>query len=337
MINKNDVQNIMNALMIRHWGIFFIEKDVERRFVVQNSIFDDPELEGAAVIAIATPYVVDSQQLRPSERHGKVESFAWGYDYHVEVMSRLKQVMHHFDEMAGRHLKDVIFCVDHSPYNDREVAFHAGLGKVGFNHLLIHPVYGSQFFIGYIIIKNGCAVLESCDSRIDLQVQHPFCSTCNRCVKACPTGVCGSKEVDMAYCLSSLTQTKATIADAFQIKMGSTLYGCSICQKVCPLNREIVDEDVLTSEQSNWIDLFELLDMSEGTFKKVYGKMGFSWRSLWVYKRNALIILGNTINLDVLLKLKDYKHFEKNQNLSTYYNMAIKRLERAIFEESDTI
>lgn len=336
MIKKSDVQNIMDALMIRHWGIFLISDAIERMFVVQNSIFDVPELEDAIVIAIAVPYRISSQHSRPSMQFGKVESFAWGYDYHVEVKSRLERVVKRLDELVDKHFYNVIYCVDNSPFNDREVAFHAGLGKVGYNHLLIHPTYGSQFFIGYVIIKDGSTVFESYKQEADRNIKHPFCASCGRCIMACPTGVCGSEDADMTFCLSSLTQTKASIDEALQIKMGFTLYGCSICQKVCPLNRRLEGDDVLTSEKSNWIDLFELLDMSEAAFKNKYGKMGFSWRSLWIYKRNALIILGNTINLTILKKLKSYKHIESNPKLSSYYNAAINRLEKAIFEESDT-
>lgn len=336
MIDKNDIQIIMDALMIRHWGMFLIEEGVDRRFNVSNSIFDAPDIKEGVVIAIAVPYRIESQHKRPAHNYGSVEPFAWGFDYHVEVKNRLVQMMLRIGEVAGKSFEDALYFVDNSPYNDREVAYHAGLGQVGFNHLLINSEYGTQFFIGYVIIKDGKANFDSIEAKAACELMHPFCSSCSKCVKACPTEVCGEKSKDMSLCLSSLTQTKASIDESYFPKMGTSIYGCSICQKVCPLNLPIEDEAILKASQSNWVDLFDLLDMNQTVFKKSFGHMGFSWRSLWVYKRNALIVLGNARSLDILHRLRAYRHLEEDPHLGIYYRAAIKRLEKINFEESDT-
>lgn len=336
MIDKSDVQKVMDALMIRHWGMFFIGDDIKRKFDVSNSIFDARDVDNGVVIAIAMPYMIGTSYRRPAINYGSIEAFAWGFDYHIEVKNRLVQMMQRLTESTGITFGDVRYCVDNSPYNDREVAYHSGLGQVGFNHLLINPEYGTQFFIGYVVINGGRSLFVNVEAKDTEELQHPFCASCLKCVKACPTDVCGNENKDMTLCLSALTQTKASIDASYFSKMDTSIYGCTICQKVCPLNRPIDDEIILKVSQSNWVDLFELLDMNQSVFKKRFGHMGFSWRSVWVYKRNALIVLGNTHNPSILDRLRAYKHLEEDQRLGIYYRAAILSLKESNFEESDT-
>ena len=340
MIRKTELNKIMNALMIRHWGIFLMDKadkNAPRYFDVENSIFDDVSLEKATVIAIALPYKLELEENRPNFHFGKIEAFAWDFDYHIEVMQRLEALSRMLNLMPET---EVRYYVDDSPFNDREVAFHAGLGRIGMNHLLINDALGSQFFIGYLVIKGHLDMDKTCivqRHELKAELQHPYCKSCNKCVYACPTSVCGNGKSNMLECLSSLTQTKEVIEERFRAMMGDTIYGCSICQKVCPLNKKDIINFVYEPKQSNWIDLFELLRMDRKTFKARYGHMGFAWRSQWVYKRNALIVLGNSGKRAVLDELTRLQEIQEASNLNEYYRWAINKLEISILEESDII
>lgn len=160
---------------------------------------------------------------------------------------------------------------------------------------------------------------------------HPACTNCDRCTRACPAQICTYDQTDMRYCISSLTQTKSVLTVKERHLIGRNMYGCSICQKVCPLNQQTMDEAgiyPITSE--NWVDAFEILEMRKRGFKEKYGHMGFAWRSLWIYKRNALIVLANSGDVNHLSRLKNYAYLAEDENLSDTYLWAMKTLSEKI-------
>jgi Uncharacterized Fe-S protein len=332
----NILENTMNALMLKHWGIVLIKEgeplftEKVHTFNSENSIFDTVHSKEATVIAIAVPYRLTSDYKCPGVSYGKVEAFAWDYDYHVEIKGILVKVLNQLENQFDQKFEQVDFCVDNSPYNDREVAFYAGLGSVGKNHLLIHPVLGTRFFIGYIVIKNHLLYSELPINQSIQSDRFEGCESCGRCVSACPTKVCGYEVTQMNLCLSEMTQTKELIEEVNRINFKRQLYGCSICQEVCPANSNTsistCNSFLLTSHTSNWIELFDLLKMTSRAFKTKFGKMGFAWRPLWVYKRNALIILSGSKSMMVLERLKEEKYLEKDERLGEYYKWAINRL-----------
>lgn len=343
MLTKNEVSDIMDALMIRHWGIVHVNevlRNAPRHFNVKNSILDAPFNQDITVVAVAFPY---SNNEMPAERigdFGRIEPFAWQFDYHKVVKETLLSLKERIDNKLNRVLINVEYHVDTSPYNDREVAFLAGLGRVGYNHLLINSHYGSYFFIGYLLIKDVIeieneAYVDSLSLPKDLT--HPMCAACKKCLTACPTSVCGIPEVDMKVCLSSLTQTSDEIPLGLRKKFGKTIYGCSLCQKVCPLNHNLSSTQNLTVVSNNWINLFNLLDMDSKLFKESYGAMGFAWKKLWIYQRNALIVLANTGDGHTLKQLRLRSHLEKSPKLSTYYKWSMNTLSKRISEQFETI
>ena len=333
MLTKHEMSDIMDALMIRHWGVFQIDDTLPRHFNVNNSILDAPFKGDATVIAIAFPY--SNNETKPSQviDFGRIEPFAWQFDYHKVVKEKLLNLKTMIENKIGKSFQNAEYHVDTSPYNDREVAFLAGLGRVGYHHLLINAHLGSYFFIGYILLNESLEIEKRvCEEALDLSLAHPFCASCKKCVAVCPTSVCGDSEADMKGCLSSLTQTTDWIPESLRGKFGSTIYGCSLCQKVCPLNRNLESSEDLPVVSDNWIDLFELLDMDQKAFYEFYGTMGFAWRKLWIYQRNALFVLANTGNKETLEKLKLRSHIEKSSKLSEYYRWSIETLTNRIFE-----
>lgn len=347
MINKEELERMMNALMLKCWGIISID-DTYRQKVSSRTYFDinNSILAGnlsKTVVAIAVPYS-NASYPKPQDDTtvwGKVEPFSWEFDYHVLVRERLKALAEQIEELVLRDestqisstkLNQVACYVDQSPYNDKEVGFLTGLGKLGKHHMLINDRYGASFFIGYLVYPFELPFETSCyklPEHLPHTLLHPVCEACDMCTKACPTNVCEDKsEIDMTNCISALTQTKTHIEEALLSKIQNTIYGCSICQKVCPLSaNEIGSAEILRSHSSNWVDCFELLEMTQKSFKHIYGQMGFAWRSHWVYKRNALIQIGHSQNEKHLKRLESFeKSLLNDEKCVFYYQWAVKQL-----------
>ena len=351
MISYDTVQNIMNALTIKRWGIITLN-DTNREmlkhkqvFKTHNSILDFETHHTFSILSIAVPYALKSHKQPAGQFWGEVDPYAWHYDYHVKVKKLLNEVWHQIRE-AWRREENLVdtqedftprMYVDQSPFNDREVAFYTGLGTVGFNHLLIEERsgLGTAFFIGYILIPeevlfsdNACVNVAKLPERLE----NDFCQSCQKCVAACPTNICGSSLSDMSKCLSALSQSKEIICEDDAIKFKSKLYGCNICQRVCPFNAQNTLMAELDEGHGNWVDLKDLLTLSSRAFKMRYGQMGFAWRSLWIYKRNALIVLGNIGGIEELSFLKKIDIIDLDSKLIEYYKFAIKRIsERHLF------
>ncbi len=342
MIEKIELEKMMDALMLRYWGIFSINSTyretikAKNYFAVPNSVL---ETEVGTVIAIAVPYALEGTTKPQHKNMAKVEAFGWDFDYHVQLKALLNQIKVGIEALCNQHFPNVTVCVDNSPYNDREVGFYAGFGQVGYNHLLIHEHLGSNFFIGYLVIHHPISldpsILVKPESLPDKLV-HPFCEQCRRCTQVCPSHVCGIEAVNMAECLSAQTQSKEMIRESMRIAIQDRLYGCSVCQTVCPLNQNKTAHARLTLKSENWLDALALLDMTNQDFKRLYGHMGFSWRPSWIYKRNALIILGNIGDDAAYQALIGMKRFLVDEKLSGYYSWAINRLKSRTNEHLDT-
>ncbi len=329
MMQKNEYETLeleFDALMIKHWGIVLMKngKCLNIGEVAVSSTLQD--LVTGTIIACAIPYRLKSEHKRPSLSHGRVEAFAWAFDYHTEIKNKLSAVINKMCEVFQLDRDSIQSYADISPFDDREIGYLSGLGSLGKNHLLIHPELGTQFFIGYIVVKDR-NLFKDLPAHQRLYPKHDQrCEGCDNCTSSCPTSVCGFGVTDRMACLSALTQTKSEIQVAHRELFKIRLYGCSICQEVCPANIEALLVPLLSSETSNWIDLFDLLRLNNKQFKEQYGSMGFAWRSLWVYKRNALLILGNSKSIEIYQRLLKLSVLKNDEKLREYYNWAINSL-----------
>jgi epoxyqueuosine reductase len=347
MIDKIEMKKIMNALMVEHWGILTIDADqlpklIEREQYIREILLKrgtkefEQDLDKrflfssdkkiGTIIAIGIPYDPIGSAL--PNAFGLVDNFAWEHDYH-EILRNLLNAIH---TEIGKSLSGPIIapevCVDTADYIDREIGLYTGLGKIGKNHFLIHPEMGTHFFIGYLIYDGILDINPAEINRFDFEnTLLEACEGCNRCSSACPTKICGGPIMDSDKCIAMLTQTKRVLNDQEREWIGNCLYGCNICQKVCPMNKGLSAHPYLATKTENQIDLYELLGMNNKTFMEKYGKMGFSWRSLWVYKRNALIILGNHGNRFDLEMLNTKTDLLKNPKLEATFLWAVGRLE----------
>ncbi len=188
----------------------------------------DPTLlvEGArSVISVLLNYY--PQQEQPSTSY-KIAKYAYGEDYHFVFKSKLKSLLQSLEEHFGA-IHGRVF-VDSAPVMDKAWAERSGLGWVGKNSNLISPKTGSFFLIGEIILD------------LDLAPDHAiqdYCGTCTRCLDACPTdAIAAPYVVDGSKCISYFTiELKESIPEAVKGTFDDWIFGCDICQDVCPWNR----------------------------------------------------------------------------------------------------
>lgn len=194
-------------------GMSYMERNVEKR--------EDPSLlvkESRSVIVTLMNYYHPDVQ---AENMPHVSRYAYGKDYHGVIKQRLRLLM---AGMEGRCF------VDSAPVMEKEWARRAGLGWIGKNTLLLHRRLGSFCFIGVIITP---AVFD----RYSLPLTQQYCGTCKRCVEACPTGALSPYELDANKCISYHTiENKGDYPWEIRRKAGKWIFGCDICQEVCPWN-----------------------------------------------------------------------------------------------------
>jgi len=160
----------------------------------------------------------------------KIARYAYGEDYHFVIKKKLRKLVTAMEEAMGRPITGRCF-TDSAPVMEREWAKRSGLGWIGKNTLLIHPRKGSYFFLAELIIDLPLAA----DTPIS-----DHCGRCRRCIDACPTDAITEKgyELDASRCISYLTiELKEEIPTEFKGQMEDWIFGCDICQEVCPWNR----------------------------------------------------------------------------------------------------
>jgi epoxyqueuosine reductase len=190
----------------------------------------------ASLISLAVNYYAPSPRFEHENRYGRIARYAWGRDYHEVVRPRLAQLAGEINQIAShgsdsandfkaRHFVDAV------PLLERAVANRAGLGFFGKNTNLIRPTGGSWFFLAEIFVN-----VELPEDDVRSRVS---CGTCHRCLDACPTGAfAGPYRLDSRRCISYLTiENKGMIPMELRPGLGEWIFGCDVCQDVCPFNR----------------------------------------------------------------------------------------------------
>jgi len=214
--------------------------------------------------------------------YGYVSRYAHGSDYHTIFRRKLKTIT---DALASRGYKTWADA-DISPVDERFAAYLSGLGYIGHNRFLIHPSFGTHLYLAVMLID---APLKTTAYALD------SCADCTRCIDACPTDALEKGGYHVERCLSQRTQVKRSL-DIEEIRsIDHYVFGCDICQIVCPKNRAItpVHRSAFLSDDAAQLHLKTLLSMSNKQFQKHYGHYAFAWRGASILKRNALAILFN--------------------------------------------
>lgn len=256
----------------------------------RESAYEHPEgvLSGVkSVILVGLPYGSGRGENRGSAGH--IAAYAQGgCDYHDVLRKRLRKLSDHLHQASpGCRTRCV---VDTAPLLERDFARKAGLGWFGKNTMLINKHIGSEFFLG--------AVLTDVELPSDTPHDSSHCGTCTRCLEACPTDAFPAPHVlDASRCISYLTieLRNASIPRTLRSGVGDWLFGCDVCQEVCPWNRksEPSTDPAFQPDPGNDIPLREWLTMSEPEFQSRFGNTPLSRPGRAGMARNASLVLGN--------------------------------------------
>lgn len=258
----------------------FEEIDIKKRIDAKLAF---PNCKSIIVIAIS--YNVEYMAEKNNILRGILSKSSWGLDYHKVLKDKIGKLIEEIQTHVDFDYKSY---VDTGPLIERELANKAGIGYYGKNCSIINHDYGSFIFIGYI--------MTDLDMETDENKLLSECGECDLCIRACPTNALEPYKLNPKKCISYLTQTKDIIPLEYRTQMGTKIYGCDTCQLVCPKNKGIKlssHEEFIPHVTSGYIDILELLNMSNKEFRNKYGSMAGSWRGKNVLKRNALIALGN--------------------------------------------
>ena len=261
----------------QHGEMSYMENNFDKRL--------DPRLlvEGSkSVISLLYNYYSDQIQSDPTAP--KISTYAYGEDYHFVIKRKLKSLLHFIQDNIGQ--VDARVFTDSAPVLDRAWAKKTGLGWIGKNANLINKNQGSYFFIAEIILD--------LDLIYDSPVQD-YCGSCTKCIDACPTGaIIQPYVVDGSKCISYFTiELKEAIPQEVKGKMDDWMFGCDICQQVCPWNSFSLQHnepafnphpDLLSMTKGDWKDL------QEDTFKELFRKSAVKRTKFSGLKRNITFL-----------------------------------------------
>ena len=260
---------------------WFNQSRVERGADPQNL------LPGArSFISVALSYHLPSNG-KPRNLEGRVARYAWGDDYHKLMKKRLKLYVRGLSERIGRHIK-ARWYVDDGPMLDRAAAQRAGVGWFGKNTNVLTSTHGSWVFLGQVITD------------LELKPDPPLkknCGSCTLCLQACPTGALPAPYViDNERCISHQTiENRGDIPLEIRPLMSDWIFGCDICQDVCPVNVNALytREQAFKKKRFTTLQLIEMLEMTDEEFRRRFSNSPLKRAKLVGLKRNACVALGN--------------------------------------------
>lgn len=221
-----------------------------------------------------------STRFDASER-GWISRYAWGDDYHVVLREGLERMA----ARLGPHHEWRV-CVDTAPLLERSYARQAGLGWIGKNTCLINQPLGSWFFLGELLTSLEIAPDSPPPDR---------CGTCTRCIDACPTGALAPYELDATLCISYFTiELRGPVPEEHQAAIGRHVFGCDICQDVCPWNRRApVTEEPAFAPRDFAPPLDKLASVTEAEFREMFRGSAVRRAKYADFMRNVAIAREN--------------------------------------------
>lgn len=246
-------------------------------------------LDGAkSVVSLAMSYNYGEAEPRGEGPHGKIARYAWGDDYHDVMKRRLREFVDGLPGIAGREVKTRIF-VDDGPMNDRAAAERAGVGWFGKNTNILTPSHGSWVLLGQVVTD------------LDLAADDPLkknCGECVRCIDDCPTGaIVAPYVIDNRKCISYLTiELRGPIPRDLRPLVGDWVFGCDICQDVCPVNWKAErgkEESFRKRHDFDAPALIPLLALDDDGFRERFRGSPVRRAKRVGLQRNVCVALGN--------------------------------------------
>lgn len=282
--------------------------------------------ECRSILVLGIPYFNPTSRAAPAEKsaHGRVAAYAWGEDYHLILPERLQALVAFLEEQTGRPIPNRWY-TDTGPILERDLAARAGLGWIGKNTCLINPERGSYFLLAEILLG------------IDLPADEPFtsdhCGTCTRCIDACPTDcILPDRTIDARRCISYLTiENKAEIPEDLRAPSGNWIFGCDICQMVCPWNIRFAPQDgdpaFAPGPEIAAPALADDLTLTPQQFNKKFKDSAVKRAKRRGYLRNAIVAAANSGQSILLPVLKSALNDEEPL-IREHAEWAIKQLEK---------
>jgi len=261
-------------------GMSYMERNLEKRKDVRLIL---PEAK--SIISLGMNYYTGNQHSN-AEDFGKISRYAWGKDYHLIIWEKLDQLIKKLKEIDPTF--EAKTYVDTGPVMDKAWAVRAGIGWLGKHSNVINRKMGSWFFIATVITNyefDTSPVVEN------------FCGNCTACIDACPTSaIVQDFVVDANKCISYLTiENKGEIDHSLSGKFENWIFGCDICQEVCPWNKkfssETKEKEFHPKEGNKEIALKSVENMSEESFKEKFAESPILRAKLKGLKRNAEFLL----------------------------------------------
>ena len=246
-------------------------------------------LDGArSIISLAMSYKTTEPPNISGALRGRVARYAWGRDYHSLIKARVRRFVRELPDVAGEPVRARHF-VDDGPMNDRAAAERAGVGWFGKNTNILTPTLGSWAFLAEVI------------TNLDLRPDAPLkktCGECARCIPACPTdAIVAPYVIDNRRCISFLTiELRGAIPRELRALVGDWVFGCDLCQEVCPVNRKAAVSREAEFGKRRDFDapaLIPLLSLDEDGFRRRFEGSPIRRAKLSGLQRNVCVALGN--------------------------------------------
>lgn len=250
----------------------YFDKRLDPRLLLDNA---------RSVISLLYNYYPEQKQKKEVP---KISKYSYGNDYHEVIKTKLHEFLHNLKEKIGN-INGRVF-VDSAPVMDKVWAKKSGLGWIGKNSNLITKQQGSFFFIAELILD------------LELQYDGPikdYCGSCTKCIDACPTqAIVANQVVDGSKCISYLTiELKEAIPSEFKPKMDNWVFGCDVCQDVCPWNRfSKTHKEPLFADTRGLLNYSteDWEDITEETFSKVFKNSAVKRTKYGGLKRNLDLV-----------------------------------------------
>ena len=279
---------------------------LNKHYVIESRRKPEQLLKDAkSVIVLGVKYSPPPKrkQSDSSNNEGIIASFAQYEDYHHVIKNKAIELMESINSKRSKIINYRVF-IDSGPLMEKDFAYAAGLGWIGRNSLFIHPKLGSFTLL--------CCIIIDKDLYANPLISGDLCKNCRLCIQACPTQcITGDHTIDASRCISYLTiEHKKIIPRDIRPLIGNHVFGCDICQDVCPYNIKVAEKqsDIffnLKKKDHHPLDLLKELSLSEGTFKQKYIRTPILRVSYERHLRNIIIAAGNSRNQKFIKPLNE--------------------------------
>lgn len=297
---KNKIINILTKY-VEIFGFVSIDEYLRKRSLLNlNDGYNNEKLFKPYKTIITLGIAYPSKEVKwLGKGYGVLSRYSYNIDYHIVFKNILDNIVKEFSKLGINSYASV----DTSFVDERYASYLSGIGYLGKNQFLINKTYGSYIYLATVLV----------DIPIKKDyIEYDSCLDCNLCIEACPTHALDNG-FDQNKCISYLTQEKKPFTKDEIKGIKTMIYGCDICQKVCPKNYGIdfhIHEEFEPSGIEN-VNISKLLGYSNKEYKEIYGKNASSWKGASIIKRNALCLIANqelTDYLDKVIKsMNDYK------------------------------